>query len=975
MLNTTNGVFELLRRQAVPSLNLTVEEYRHSATGARHFHLASEDDNNAFLVAFLTVPTDSTGVAHILEHTSLCGSRRYPVRDPFFMMIRRSLNTFMNAFTSSDWTAYPFATRNQKDFHNLLQVYLDAVFFPRLDPLDFAQEGHRIEPVDLTDNTSPLTYKGVVYNEMKGAMSSPTSRLAHTLQSYVFPTITYHHNSGGDPLDIPQLSYDQLVAFHQRHYHPSNAVFMTYGDIPASTHQAWFQQYALHEFQAQAMDLAVPDEQRYSEPLAVEAPYLLEAGADSAKRTHVVLAWLLENGGDLLTYLTGHLLSGVLLDNSASPLRYALETTDLGNAPSELCGLDDGSREMTFSCGLEGAERETAAQVEELILSVLEDVATNGVPLEQVEAVLHQLELSQREIKGGGFPYGLQLIVGVLGRTLHGADPLAALDIDSALETLRQSIQDPAFIPNLVQEWLLDNPHRVRLSLYPDAELDIRQRAEEQARLEQLAASLDADARLALVTQAQQLAERQAKQDDPEQLPKVGLEDVPETLHIPQGETLTLAGIPAAWYGQGTNGMVYQRAIVTLPTLDDQELTDLPFYTECLTEVGSGGRDYLATQAYQAAVTGGLSANYLLRAWPTELTRYCGLLVVGGKALVRNQIPLTQLLGETLEQARFDELPRLRELVAQLRASRESSVTQMGHFYAMTAASAGLSPTAAISHRLSGLLGLSYLKTLDDQLNDDEALTAFAARLDALAQRLACAPRQLLLVGEPREREAMLAAATASWGPRGAGESVGSLTLPAATGPVREGWAVATSVNFCAKAYATVPTGHPDAPTLTVLSTLLRNGYLHRAIREQGGAYGGGASYDGDSGVFRFYSYRDPRLAETLDDFDRSLEWLAKEPYQARWLEEAILGVIGAIDRPDSPAGEAIGSYLASLCGRTPEYRRAYRSRVLQVTWDGLQEVAQRWLVPDQASVAVVSDRRTLEKEGERLGLVIKAES
>jgi Zn-dependent M16 (insulinase) family peptidase len=254
----TQPAFQHLRSHPIPALRLEFQEFRHRATGARHLHLAADDPHNAFMVAFLTVPQDSTGVAHILEHTALCGSRRYPVRDPFFMMIRRSLNTFMNAFTSSDWTAYPFASQNKKDFNNLLDVYLDATFFPLLDERDFAQEGHRLEFAAPDNPDSELTFKGVVFNEMKGALSSPVQRLGLALQSRLFPTTTYHHNSGGDPEAIPDLTYEQLKAFHARHYHPSNAIFLTYGDIPAAEHQERFEAGALGQFQQLQLDLAIP---------------------------------------------------------------------------------------------------------------------------------------------------------------------------------------------------------------------------------------------------------------------------------------------------------------------------------------------------------------------------------------------------------------------------------------------------------------------------------------------------------------------------------------------------------------------------------------------------------------------------------------------------------------------------------------------------------------------------------------------
>ncbi len=359
--------FELVRCEPVAALKLTVESYRHRVTGARHLHLSAQDPHNAFLVAFLTVPQDSTGVAHILEHTSLCGSDRYPVRDPFFMMLRRSLSTFMNAFTSSDWTAYPFATQSRKDFDNLLKVYLDAAFFPNLNALDFAQEGCRIEFVEPDKVDTNLVFKGVVYNEMKGAMSSPSRVLAQTLATHLFPTTTYHFNSGGDPEKIPDLTLEGLKGFHAQYYHPSNAILMTYGEIPAFDHQEQFQELVLSRFHDDKGFFGVPDEQRLTAPLRVEESYPLDGEETCEEKTHILIGWLLGKSMDMESLLNAHVLNGVLLDNSSSPLLKTLETTDLGSSPSSLCGLDDSGRELVFACGLEGSEPERADAVETLI--------------------------------------------------------------------------------------------------------------------------------------------------------------------------------------------------------------------------------------------------------------------------------------------------------------------------------------------------------------------------------------------------------------------------------------------------------------------------------------------------------------------------------------------------------------------------------------------------------------------------------
>ncbi|MGI9305376.1 MAG: insulinase family protein [Gammaproteobacteria bacterium] len=962
--------FQLVKKQPVATLNLEVQEYLHEPTGARHFHMQSNDGNNAFLVAFPTVPQDSTGVAHILEHTSLCGSRRYPVRDPFFMMIRRSLNTFMNAFTASDWTAYPFASQNRKDFDNLLEVYLDAVFFPNLNELDFSQEGHRVEFEDPKDASTPLVYKGVVFNEMKGAMSSPVSQLWQELQSNLFPTTTYHYNSGGDPAVIPSLGYEQLKRFHAEHYHPSNAIFMTYGDFPVSAHQAKMEKLALSSFQRGEFDLSIPDERRYDKPVEIETAYALDDDNEELRdKTHVVLGWLLGRTIDPREVLSVELLTGVLLDNSASPLRQALETSDLGTAPSEVCGLDDSLSEGVFSAGLEGAEPQNAQAIEQLILDVLNDVADKGVPAEQVESVLHQIELSQREVGGGRFPYGLQLMMRALPMVLHGGEATAALDIDSVLAELREDIKHPNFIKDLTQRWLLDNPHRVRLTMKPDPELSNQRLAQERARLQKLKDTMDDTQKSKVVELAAVLKERQEAEDDPELLPKVTLADVPADIKIPESAHDDVNGMPATWFAQGTNGLVYQQIVVELPALDAETTAELPLFCDCLTEVGVGNLDYLSVQRRQAAVTGGLSARASVRPTIDDVHDVSGYFVIAGKALVRNQRPVTELLEQTLETARFDELPRLRELIAQMRAYRESQVTDSGHAFAMKAATAGMSPCGALAHEWDGLLSIRHLKTLDKALDEKAGLEAFAQRLEHIRDLVRQAPRRALVVAEETQHEQFKTTLGEHWHQASVnGHRPFAFENGNGAAQVRQAWETSTQVNYCATAYPAVAQDHPDAAALSVLGPFLRNGYLHRTIREQGGAYGGGANFNADAGAFRFFSYRDPRLGGTLEDFDAAAEWLQTANHPQRSLEEAILGVVADIDRPGSPAGEAINTFHSSLHGRTPERRRIFRQRILKISLEDLKRVGDTYLQADKASTAVIGNHETLQ-ESSGLGL------
>lgn len=736
---------------------------------------------------------------------------------------------------------------------------------------------------------------------------------------------------------------------------------MTFGDIPAQEHHEQFESYALSSFEKRNINLRVADEKRYPTPLQVEESYALEA-EDSAHKTHIILGWLLGQSTDLDQQLKAHLLSGVLLDNSGSPLRYALETCGLGAAPSPLCGLEDNNREMSFICGLEGSQPEQAEALEQRILEVLQEVAKKGVPQEQIEAVLHQLELHQREISGGNMPYGLQLMLQGLSSAIHHGDPVALLNLDPTLDKLRQEIKDPNFIQQLVKENLLNNSHRVRLVLQPDPTLSAHRIQEEKSCLSEMKSAMSEAQKAAIVKLAADLATRQQQQDDPDILPKVGIEDIPATLPIPKGKQDLIGKLPAAFFNQGTNGLIYQQIIIDLPQLEDELLNVLPHYTACLTELGVGKKDYRQTQTWQSTISGGINASTTLRGRIENVQQVNGHFVLSGKALSRNHNHLTELLQTTLHEIRFDELDHLREIIAQCRSEWEDHITGSGHNLAMSAAVSGMSPTAALTHRLSGLAGIVFLQQLDESLAHKAKLEELTHKFHLIHERILAAPRQLLIISEQKDQVEIQSALNKRWGHNlKATSKFTSLQLPQIRTSVRQSWTTNTQVNFCAKAYPTVPISHPDAAALTVLGGFLRNNYLHRAIREQGGAYGGGAGQDSESAAFRFFSYRDPRLTATLTDFNQSVQWLLENDHPWRLVEEAILGVISSIDKPKSPAGEAKSAFYNNLYGRTPEQQRHFRSQILEVRLKGLKTVAERYLtLEDNASIAVLTNTAQL---------------
>jgi len=952
--------FELVRTMPIASLKIQFEEYRHRITGAQHIHLSADNSENVFLVALRTVPMDSSGVAHILEHTALCGSEKFPVRDPFFMMIRRSLNTFMNAFTSSDWTAYPFASQNNKDFNNLLEVYLDAVFFARLDPLDFAQEGHRLEFATADDSTSELTYKGVVYNEMKGAMSSINSTLWQAMSKHLYPTSTYHYNSGGEPADIPDLTYSQFKQFYKKHYHPSNAIFLTFGDIPAAEHQQKFQDHALCRFDALDTQIAVSDEKRYSQPQYFEESYAFEPDQNSSgtdDKTHIVVSWLLGKSTSLEDSMRARLLASVLLDNSGSPLQKALETTELGTAPSPMCGLEDSQKELCFACGIEGSNPQSADAVEAMILNVIEEVAEQGLPYEQVAASLHQLELSQREITGGSYPYGLSLILTALTNATHRGDPVSLLDLDPVLEKMQQQIADPNYIKSLARELLLDNQHRIRLVMKPDSQLAAAKDKTEKDRLSTIKASLSDQQKQTIVDSAAALKQRQEMEEDLNILPKVGLSDIPNQINYVEPVNCQTSPLPLTSYGAGTNGLVYQQIVMPLPTLSSEQMDLLPLYSTCVSEMGVGTRDYQQTQLWHSGIVGSYTAAIVASSHCQDLTRLRGNLSIASKGLASNQQAMSELMQESFTQVRFDELDRLKELLAQIVTHKESSVVSNGHVLAMMAASSGLSAHAYLKQRWSGMTSLSLLKTLNSAIATDNGLQQLSEQLKQIHQLVLQQPRQYLLVAEKQQlAEFGTVMQTALACDRNQLQKDNHIDYAPQLQSINHCWTAATQVSFCAKAYPTVASDHADAAALTLLGGILRNGYLHRAIREQGGAYGAGASQDNQSGAFRFFSYRDPRIEGTLDDFDQSIQWVLSQPLGVDKIEEAILGVIGGMDKPSSPAGEAVQTFHSELSGRTKEIRSKFRQRILGVTEADIKRVAEQYLIPQSAQTAVITN-------------------
>ena len=926
-------MFNLEDQKYIKLLDLNAQIYTESKFNCKHIHLDSKSDEKVFMVAFRTIPEDSTGVAHILEHTALCGSKKYPVRDPFFMMIRRSLNTFMNAFTSSDWTAYPFATQNDKDFNNLLSVYLDSSFFPNLDELDFLQEGHRLEFSESNNLDSDLEIKGVVFNEMKGAMSSISSQLWHGLSRHLYNSTTYKHNSGGDPENIIDLTHDYLVDFHKKHYHPSNATFFTFGNVNPTEIQDFINKNVLENFEPSDEIIGVKNEDRISEPKTITEYY--NPMPEDEDNHHVVLSWLLGESHNPVELLESYLVSNILLDNSASPLRKTLENTKLGKSLSPLTGLEADHKELVFAAGLEGVGSNKQIDVEKLILDCLKDVVSKGISEELVQSSLHQLEIKQREITGSGMPYGLQIMLSCLPACIHNDDPLKVLDLDSSFDVIKESLKKERYIEQLIEDKIINNQHRINYCLAPDINFNSKKEKKIQEKISEKSKNLSANDKKRIIELAKNLKARQEKSDNPEILPKVTKEDIPKSREYAKSQSFEDDN-KNFYYKVGTNGITYHSIILPCDPLTQDEFKIASLFTNTLTDVGIGDKSYEDIQKIQSAVTGGISASFTLIPNENQSAHSLGLKITS-KSLEENENKMQDLMIDTAKNSNFSDKNRIKDMLNFISSDNEKSLIQNGHVLSMSNAAAQINNISSTNDFASGLNFITNTNSLSKNIEKDSNLDQYIEILNSIKNKICPIPSYSFTASSLNLDQSQINFSFDNQDNAFNVQNYFDIQQESI------GWITGAQVTYCAEAFPTVDFFHDDAPVLSVLGAVLRNGYLHSAIREKGGAYGSGAMQDSNNRVFKFFSYRDPRCSETFEEFKKSREWSLKNISQEQ-LDEGILGIISSIDKPLSPFGEAMSDFSMNLDKKDLEARLRIRSLVKNCTLDDLINVSQKYL-------------------------------
>lgn len=967
----THG-FILMKERELTEVGGVVKLWRHDKTGAQLLSVTNEDENKCFGANFFTPPDNSTGVAHVLEHSVLCGSKKYPVKEPFAELLKGSLQTFLNAFTFPDKTCYPVASANLRDFYNLVAVYLDAVYHPLLTKDIFRQEGWSVvaETAD-----GPWTFKGVVYNEMKGVYSSPDSVLAESSQQAVFPDNIYRWDSGGKPDAIPDLTYEAFADFHSRFYQPGNTRFFFWGDDPEEERLK-----ILSETLAGYGPLdnlpEVKLQKPFAEPRYREIPY---ACAEGEERALVTVNWLLAERGNVLEAMKAEALEHILEGLPGSPLRAALLESGLGEDMAG-AGLETDLRQMYYSSGLKGIKPADAGKVEDLIMKVMRDLAENGVPREAAAAAMNTVEFAYRESNSGRFPRGLSAMLMALSTWLYGGDPFSPLAWEEPLAKIKKDLADGKKVfEEAIRDNFLNNPHRVRVTLLPDPKLGRVRDDAEKSRLAAMREETSAEKRVRVVNETKRLKEAQLKPDSPEALatiPALTVADLPKkNAEIPVIES----AVPQTFLAveQPTRGVAYVNLCLPIKRLPVALAPYLPLFSRSLLDFGTARRDYVSLGALVASTLGGFSVAPMIGTKIGDRSAYC-YLNAGGKATYENIPRLFDVAREILlepQENREIILSRLKQMIPEEKARLEHSLQAAGHSAVGIRLRARYTGAGALGEQTAGVSQLEFLRELQKKLETEpEKIISDFSELRSLivssqdvifncvaeAGAMAALEKGAVALANalPAEPRLVEGAVLASYAP---------LDFPAG-----EAFITPSQVNYVGKAANLYDLGYQYDGAANVIMRWLRMGRLWEDVRVAGGAYGVFCGLDRATGTAVFASYRDPNIDRTLSAYDAAGSWLRGFKPTPAQIEQAIVGAIGDMDAYMLPDAKGATSLARRLSGLTDETRQKTRDEIFAVTGKDFNDFADVMDAAAQAGAVCVLGGESARAEATARGWSVK---
>ena len=952
--------FKEISREHLNELNGEAVIYEHEKTGGRVLSVINNDENKTFGISFRTPPENSTGLPHILEHSVLCGSKKYPVKEPFVELLKCSLQTFLNAMTYPDKTVYPVASPNEQDFRNLVGVYLDAVFFPNLTPNTLMQEGWHYVPEE--DGT--LSYKGVVFNEMKGAYSSPDSLLYEAIQHSLFPDTTYGLDSGGDPEVIPELTFDEFMAFHAKYYHPSNAYAFFYGDDDPQHRLAMLDEY-FSQFDKIDPKSEIGVQTPFEAPVTVEKKY--SASDDGNQKAMFTVNFGINKDRDSLTALELSVLEQILIGLPSSPLRKALNDSGIGEDMAGV-GLENELRQLYFSTGLKGIKTEDGPKVEELIFSTLKDLAAKGIAREDIEAALNTIEFQLRENNTGAYPRGLSVMITAMTSWLYDEHPLEYVRYEEPLAELKARIEkgEKIFEP-LIEEIFLNNNYRSSVLLVPDSKVGLEREEREKSKLAAIRADMDEDEYKNVVAIAEELQKEQEAHDEPEALatiPRLKVSDLDK-----EGKEIVCEQKDEMlFHDLDTNGIIYLDLAFDFSGLEDRLIPYLPIFGRALVQTGTKSTDFVSMTRRMAAKTGGISPTSIVNSKhgvDESYTRF----VLRGKATAERSADLLSIMGELLSEASFDNKDRVRQLVLESKARKEQALVPSGHIMAATRMKARFNEAGYINELMNGISGLEFLRELAKRVDDD--FDSVVADLEEI--RSAILNQANLLTNVTLDGNTFNSVSNSI------ADMVGNLPGGSKSVAVRnrasfsraEGLCIPAQVNYVAKGANVYEHGYEYSGAAQVVSRYLRTGYLWDKVRVQGGAYGSFSMFDRSAGSLSFVSYRDPNLTRTLDTYDGVAEYLDSVAINSDELEKAILGGIGEIDNYMLPDTKGYTSMVRHLSGEDAAFRQTIREQVLGCSEQDFRNFGSAAKsVAKHGDVVILGSRKAMEDSGLELDLV-----
>jgi Zn-dependent M16 (insulinase) family peptidase len=955
------------RVQAVtplPGLRAVAYQIEHLKSGARLLHLHTDDSENMFCIAFRTPPDDDTGLPHILEHSVLDGSRKYAAKKPFFEMVKMSMATFINAMTYPDKTVYPIASTVEKDFFNLADVYFDAVFHPRLTEWTLKQEGRRLDFTEKGDIESPLLVKGIVYNEMKGALSSPDSLVYYRSYLSLFPDTCYGKQSGGDPAAIPSLTYEAFRRFHSTLYHPSNAFVFLYGNIPTEKHLAFLSD-RLDAFNRCDVPVNIGRQPRWNKVRTLSEPYPVAPGDDTTGKTYLGLSWIVGDATNALDATLFSLLELILIGSQAAPLRKALIDSRLGQDLHH-SGFEADRLETTFRVGLQGSEAHREPAFVALVEQTLDEIARNGITEDRVNSAFQQLAYRYQEIPSM-FP--LWLMDRAYGTWIYGGDPLAFFRTTELMDEARKRWNDdPDIFGTLIRERLLQNPHRLSTTFVPDPNLQARRDFAFAESMASKKAAMSAGELQQVLRDAEELDRLQSGPNTPDNLaalPQLRVSDVPrKPQHIPTRIEPLDTGVALLRNDVFAHGVNYLQLDFDLAGLPDDLFPYLSLYGDCVRKMGTTGLDYAATAERVAANTGGISFQTYLS---TPVQDPAGLVCrarFAMKALDDRMDAALAVLGDLVFKLDPRDTGRLSDVLVQSRAGWRRSVTNNSLSFGVQHACRSLSPVSYLGEILGGMPQARLIEEL--AAGFEHAQDGIVDRLESVRAFLLNRSRLTVsFTGSDAEYGQVRSTLTDWTGAMSTDPAPPAVppALPTAGRRTYEGLAAPVDVAYCVQAMPAPHVSDPVSSLLSVGGHLLSLEYMLEEIRVKGGAYGAGCSHNSMERLWRMHSYRDPWVKKTLDVFGGLKEFVAKADWSQDELDRSIIGTAKDGERPIRPEAATGAALTRHIIGDTPELRNQRHAAVLAATPAGVRQAVLDVLENGwpQSHVCVVSNRQKLE--------------